>query len=279
MDYRFEPVVNAIIESKRFGGTHMTKRLAETVLLLGFVGIGVTLGLAFLKAPSVSINAFESPEAQRIFYWHVPAAWAAFIAFGFLFAGSALWFFKRSNLGWRMHVAGAEAGLATGLMTVWSGMVWGSAEWGVPWDWTDVRLNTFGLLTFLALFLVLGRQSQPDGVETRDTFSTFGLFGFVLVPVTYVATRLWQIRHPGPVIGGGDSGSLNGEMALILLLGAISFTVFIIGHILMSLCASSARICLLSRPGRNAFPFWPLRCASFCASFRRANPPAVTAWA
>ncbi len=239
MDYRFESIVNAIIQSKRFGGGHMTKRLAEVTLLLGFLGIGMTLGLAFLKAPSVSINAFESPDAQRIFYWHVPAAWAAFIAFGILFLGSALWFFKRSNLGWRMHVAGAEAGLATGLMTVWSGMVWGSAEWGVPWDWTDVRLNTFGLLTFLALFLVLGRQSQPDGVETRDTFSTFGLFGFALVPITYVATRLWQIRHPGPVIGGGESGSLNSEMALILLLGAISFTIFIIGHILMSMRITS----------------------------------------
>ena len=217
----------------------MTKRLAEVILLLGFIGIGMTLGLAFLKAPSVSINAFESPEAQRIFYWHVPAAWSAFIAFGFLFVGSALWFFKRLDFGWKMHVAGAQAGLATGLMTVWSGMVWGSAEWGVPWDWTDVRLNTFGLLTFLAMFLVLGRQAQIDGVETRDTFSTFGLFGFILVPVTYVATRLWQIRHPGPVIGGGESGSLNDEMFLILMLGAISFTVFITGHVLMSMRITS----------------------------------------
>jgi hypothetical protein len=95
------------------------------------------------------------------------------------------------------------------------------------------------LLTFLALFLVLGRQSQPDGVETRDTFSTFGLYGFVLVPVTYVATRLWQIRHPGPVVGGGDGGSLAGEMAVILLIGAISFTIFIIGHILMSMRITS----------------------------------------
>ena len=83
----------------------MSKRGAEGILLLGFLGIGLTLGLALLKAPSVSINAFESPDAQRIFYWHVPAAWAAFIAFGFLFVGSAMWFFKRSNLGWRMHVA------------------------------------------------------------------------------------------------------------------------------------------------------------------------------
>ena len=128
MDYGFETALDAILQIKWLSRINMTKRFAEAILLLGFVGIGVTLGLAFLKAPSVSINAFESPDAQRIFYWHVPAAWAAFIAFGFLFVGSALWFFKRSNLGWRMHVAGAEAGLATGLMTVWRGMVWGSAE-------------------------------------------------------------------------------------------------------------------------------------------------------
>ena len=160
----------------------MAARSAEALLGFGFIGIMATLYLGFQWAPSVSIDAFESPAAQRIFYWHVPAAWAAFIAFGVLFLGSLMWFFKRSPLGWRLHVAGAEAGLACGLITVWSGCVWGAAEWGTPWDWTDVRLNTFGLLTLLALFLVLGRQSQPDGIETRDTFSTFGLYGFVLGP-------------------------------------------------------------------------------------------------
>jgi heme exporter protein C len=214
----------------------MAARSAEALLGVGFLGIMATLYLGFQWAPSVSIDAFESPAAQRIFYWHVPAAWAAFIAFAVLFAGSAMWFFKRSPLGWRLHVAGAEAGLACGLITVWSGCVWGAAEWGTPWDWTDVRLNTFGLLTLLALFLVLGRQSQPDGVETRDTFSTFGLYGFILVPLTYIATRIWEIRHPGPVIGtGDDSGSLAGDMAIVLLLGALSFTAFILGHILMSM--------------------------------------------
>ena len=56
----------------------------EALLFLGFLGISSTLLLALLWAPSVSIDAFESPAAQRIFYWHVPAAWAAFIAFGAL---------------------------------------------------------------------------------------------------------------------------------------------------------------------------------------------------
>ena len=71
-------------------------------------------------APSVSINAFKAPEAQRIFYWHVPSAWAAMIAFGMLFVGSIYWFFKRSEWAWRLHVASSEAGLATGLMCITS---------------------------------------------------------------------------------------------------------------------------------------------------------------
>ena len=213
----------------------MRVRLGEVLLATGFLGLMTTLYLAFNWAPSVDINAFNSPDAQRIFYWHVPAAWAAFIAFSVLFAGSALWFFKRSPLGWRMHIAGAEAGLACGLIAVWSGCVWGAAEWGTPWDWQDYRLNTFGLLTLLALFLVLGRQSQPDGVETRDTFSTFGLYGFVLVPITYIATRIWVIRHPGPVIAGEDGSSISGDMATVLMIGAISFTLLIAGHIITSM--------------------------------------------
>jgi len=214
-------------------------KLANTLLFVGFLGIGTSLLLALLWAPSVSINAFESPAAQRIFYWHVPAAWAAFIAFGALFIGSAGWLFKRSERMWRLHVAGSEAGLATGLMTVWSGCVWGAAEWGTPWDWSDVRLNTFGLLTLLAVYVVLGRNSQPDGVETRDTFAAFGLYGFILVPLTYVATRIWTIRNPGPVVATWVRSSINSDMGLVLLISALSFTVFIVGHILASMQLTS----------------------------------------
>ena len=203
----------------------------QTLALVGLAGAGLTLWLGFMWAPSVSINAFKAPEAQRIFYWHVPSAWAAMISFTLLFVGSIIWFFKRKEWAWRMHVASTEAGLATGLMAVWSGCIWGAAEWGVPWDWTDVRLNTFAILTLLSLYLVLGRKSQTDGIETRDTFSAFGMYGFVLVPVTYIATRLWQIRHPGPVVATSE-GSLNSDMGIVLFIGAISFSIMVIGHVI-----------------------------------------------
>ena len=203
--------------------------LGTLLLMSGFAGAGLTLWLGLVWAPSVSIDAFEAPIAQKIFYWHVPSAWAAMIAFTLLFIGSLAWFVKRKEWGWNLHVASAEASLAFGLMAVWSGCIWGAAEWGVPWDWTDVRLNTFALLTLLAIFLVLGRRSQPDGIETRDTFATFGIYGFILVPTTYLATRFWQIRHPGPVVATSE-GSLNSDMGMVLTLGAISFTLLVIGH-------------------------------------------------
>ena len=67
----------------------MRVRHGEVLLASGFTGIMLTLFLALQWAPSVSIDAFASPAAQRIFYWHVPAAWAAFIAFSVLFLGAA----------------------------------------------------------------------------------------------------------------------------------------------------------------------------------------------
>ena len=55
------------------------------------------------------------------------------------------------------------------------------------------------------------------------------------VPLTYISTRIWQIRHPGPVGGIGAEGSINGSMRFVVLLGALSFTLFIAGHMLVSM--------------------------------------------
>ena len=62
----------------------------EVVVLVGLAGAGFTLCLAFLWVPSVSTVAFSSPESQRIFYWHVPSAWAAMMANAMLFVGSTV---------------------------------------------------------------------------------------------------------------------------------------------------------------------------------------------
>ena len=213
----------------------MSKRLLGSGIALWLIGLVVaslTLILGFTWAPGVDNDTMNAPYAQRIFYWHVPSAWASMFAFTALFIGSLAWFTKRSEWGWKLHVSAAEAGVLFGLMAITSGPIWGQAEWGVPWDWTDVRINTFGLLTALSAYLVVARRSQPDGDDSRDTFSAIGLFGFALVPLTYMATRWWQRRHPGPVVGPGGGG-LEPEMAMTMWIGVLAFMIMLVGLMLI----------------------------------------------
>lgn len=200
------------------------RRIDLALLGLGFILILTTFVFALVYAPSVDTEAMNAPNAQKIFYWHVPSAWASFLAFSCLFVGSLAWFWMRKEWGWALHCAGAEVGLLFGLMVLASGPIWGQAEWQRPWDWSDVRLNTFLALTGLSAFLVLGRRSQPSGEETRDTFASLGLFGFLLVPLTSVATTLWNRSHP-PAVVLGEDGGLDPQMAQIFWFGVMSFTV------------------------------------------------------
>lgn len=196
---------------------------------VGAAGVLLTAVMSYTYAPLVQSPPFRSPEAYRILFWHVPFAWTSFLAFCLLFVGAIAWFLKRKEWGWNLFSTGSDLGLLFGLGVVISGPIWGSAEWGVPWDWGDLRLNTFGLLTAVALFIVLSRRSQPDGMDTRDTLSTIGLFGFSLVPITAIATTVYQKRHPSVVITQSDETGLDPKMLQVLIIGICSFWILMIG--------------------------------------------------
>ena len=201
---------------------------------LGISGAVVTALMGVYYAPMVDSTAFNAPEAYRILYWHVPFAWSSFLAFCMLFIGAVAWYKDRSDWGWRWFSTGSDLGLLFGLGVITSGPIWGSAEWGVPWDWGDLRLNTFALLTGVALFLVLSRRSQPDGQETRDTLAAVGLFGFALVPITALATTWYQKRHPGIVLVSGEETGLDPAIRTVLMMGFISFLILFVGLAMLS---------------------------------------------
>ena len=217
------------------------RSLAVPLTSAGFVGVSVTAFLAFFWAPLVDPNAWNAPEAYRIIYWHVPMAWASFLAFSILFVGAISWYRIRSEMGWSMVVIGSELGLLFGLGVVISGPIWGSAEWGVPWDWGDVRLNTYALLTGVALFMVMSMRSQPEGEETRDTLAAVGLFGFILVPITAVATTIWRNRHPGVIVVETEETGLDPEIRLVLIIGVISFMTLFVGLVALNYAIHSLR--------------------------------------
>ena len=215
----------------------MTSRIdgvGGALLLSGLLTLAVTVWLGLTWAPPVAPAAWNAPQAYRILFLHVPFAWASFIAFTMLFAGSLGWMIRRSDYLWRLVPIGGEIGLLYSLGVLISGPLWGAAEWGVPWDWTDVRLNTFAVLGGISLFIVLGQRSMDDGEESRDTLASVGLFGFALVPITYMATRWWQERHPGPVIGGGEGSGLDPAILTVMLVGVLACMLMLAGQALLS---------------------------------------------
>ena len=209
-------------------------RMGIGLTALGISGAVTTALMGVYYAPMVDSTAFNAPEAYRILYWHVPFAWSSFLAFCMLFIGAVAWYKDMSDWGWRWFSTGSDLGLLFGLGVITSGPIWGSAEWGVPWDWGDLRLNTFALLTGVALFLVLSRRSQPDGQETRDTLAAVGLFGFALVPITALATTWYQKRHPGIVLVNGEETGLDPAIRTVLMMGFLSFLILFIGLAMLS---------------------------------------------
>lgn len=208
--------------------------LAIMSMSIGFIGIIITSVLGIFWAPDVNPDQWRAPEAYRIIFLHVPFAWTSFLAFTVLFVGSLGWYLRRSESAWSLVQTGSDLGLLFGFGVITSGPIWGIAEWGVPWDWADLRLNTFALLTAVALFIVMARRSQFDDDTTRDTIASVGLFGFMLVPITAVATTLYQKRHPGIVIVESESTGLDPAIRIILLTGFISLTLLFIGFLLIS---------------------------------------------
>lgn len=207
------------------------KPISLALILLGLFGSSASILLGFLWAPGINPDSVQegSAESYRILFWHVSFAWCSFLSFLMLFIGSILWYLKSDEFGWRLFSTGSDMGLLFGLGVITSGPIWGSVAWGKPWDWGDLRLNSFALLTAVALFLVMSRKSQPDTSQTRDTLSIIGLFGFFLVPITAAATTLYNRRHPPIIIIEGEDTGLPDEWLLVLILSFISFGLLFIG--------------------------------------------------
>tara|TARA_B100000212_G_scaffold286744_2_gene227494 strand:+ start:464 stop:1204 length:741 start_codon:yes stop_codon:yes gene_type:complete len=215
-------------------GENRYPNLANYLVLVGGIGVAITVFLGTFWAPDVNPSQWRAPEAYRIIFLHVPFAWTSFLAFTVLFIGSLGWYITHSDKSWRLVQTGSDLGLLFGIGVITSGPIWGMAEWGVPWDWADLRLNTFGLLTAIALFIVMARRSQPDHDSSRDTIASAGLFGFMLVPITIIATTIYQKRHPGIVVLETEDTGLDPQIRAVMLLGFASLTLLFIGFSIIS---------------------------------------------
>jgi heme exporter protein C len=177
----------------------------------------VTLYAIFVLAPVEQ----QMGIVQKIFYFHVPSAYAMYLGFGVSAVGSAVYLLKRDPRWDALAVAGAEVGTLFCLIVLLTGPLWARKAWGVWWTW-DPRLTTT-LLAGMIFAAYLALRSMGDAGEVEKRFAAgLALFGLVDLPLIHYSVQRWRGVHPTVITGKG--GGLESEMYWALGLSFIAFT-------------------------------------------------------
>lgn len=181
------------------------------VLSVALIASGVIMAWHFAPLlprcdPSGTVNVLNcqtSPEAQKLFYIHVPIAFAAYLAFvAMAFCSWRHLDDRRTHWDTGAHAA-AEVGVVAAGLTLATGMMWGKAEWDDAWNNADLKLVlTLVMFLFYVGYLVLRQQIDQPRRRARIS-AVYALLAFVTVPLSFVAHRLWRTTHPW-VFGNPD---------------------------------------------------------------------------
>lgn len=185
------------------------------------------LALCFVIVASVTF----APAAQdfigksyRILYFHVPCAWASFVAF---FA-AAIWSIRFLRTRELRHdhaaVAAVELGLVFCVLATVTGAMWARTMWGAFWNWDPRQTSiTMALLYYLA-YLVL-RSVVEDPEARRRLSAAYLSLGLVVAPfLFFVAPRMVESLHPQPIVNAEGNLQMNSRMLIVLLTSTAAFT-------------------------------------------------------
>lgn len=187
----------------------------------GITAIVMLVGvwMAFFYAPTERIQG----NAQRIFYFHVPLAWTAYLAFFMVLVGSIGYLWRR-DLRWdKLAQCSAEIGLVLTTLVLITGAMWGKTIWGTWWSW-DPRLTATLVLWFIYLGYGMVRQFTPSPERARRISAVLGIVGFVDVPIVHQSVVWWRSLHPDPIVLNANGPQLPGVMLVTLMVNLLAFT-------------------------------------------------------
>jgi len=191
----------------------MKRALFIALLLISVAGFAVAPYLIIFRAPVLPNLGF----IQKIFYFHVPCAWAMFLSVLICAVGSCAWLFANKRWGDRLAVSAAELTVVFGTLVLITGPLWAKVAWGRYWIW-DVRLTTVFVLYLIFVAVLLARRyAGPAG---RRIAAGLSLFGAAEVPLVYFSVNLWNAQHPPT----STVGTLHPQMKIAFFISLALFT-------------------------------------------------------
>jgi len=200
------------------------KRLASnSESVFGLDAQKITVGAAG------SFGIMTAPVAQKIFYFHMPSAWASYLAFGVTLLASVVYLRTRNQKYDHWAHSSVEIGVVFATIAILTGPIWAKQEWGVYWRWDDTKLVT----TFILWLVYIGYLSLRAAIAEPSTkariSAVYGILGFITVPMSFLSARvapLLQSSHPEVI--ASSTGSLSVEAGLTVGIAVIAFTLLFI---------------------------------------------------
>ena len=158
---------------------------------------------------------------QKIFYFHVPSAYAMYVGFTLAMIGSVGYLWKREARFDALAVANTEVGLLFCVIVLVTGPLWARNAWGTFWTW-DPRLTTTLLAAMIFASFVALRSLGAAGEAEKRFASALAIVGFFLLPVIHYSVQAWRGQHPTVITGAG--GGLHPDMLPPFLFGFLVFT-------------------------------------------------------
>ena len=208
---------------------------------------------ALLVTGALILILFFTPEeaqmgaVQKVFYFHVAAAWAGMLSFVVAAVGGGLYLAKREMRWDWLSLASIEVGLIFGLAAILSGMIWAHPIWNTWWVW-EPRLTTTAImeLIYLAYFILRGALNTPEARARLG--AVFAIVSVITVPLTFFSIRLYRTIHPVVFAGDGSTTfTMSPRMWTAFFASLVAFTV-----LLAALIWNRARLAALqARPAQE----------------------------
>ncbi|WP_232423815.1 MULTISPECIES: cytochrome c biogenesis protein [Haladaptatus] len=160
--------------------------------------------------------------ANLIAYWHIALAWTSSVALATTFLGSVFYLRYEGRFWNRLAHSAGEIGFLFATLTLITGSIWGKVIWNSWWEWSDVRLVTF-LIVWLVYAGYLVVYSSTENSDDERYASVYGVLGFVTVPISYAATRLWTPTFHEATLGNGNVSANIDPLTLVVSILAVTF--------------------------------------------------------
>jgi heme exporter protein C len=193
------------------GGENLEVQAARRPMLLTLLTIVTVIAVAiglYLALFWVGTD-IDQGQVQRIFYIHLSAFTAAFIAFSATVVGGVLYLRTRQVKWDTLALAGVEVGLALALINLTTGMIWARPIWNTWWTW-DPRLTSEAimLLTYAAYLMLRNGIANPE--QRRRMASVYGILAMSTVLITLLITRFRPDTIHPVVIGSSPQNAEGG---------------------------------------------------------------------